>query len=748
MQKGQIQRPEKFRIDIASGVLVSLGVNMYTSIGKSLAEFVANAYDADASRVDISIPFSDIEKERAAVREVAKAEVAGGKRDKFTMLADPLPDTVKIVIRDNGHGMSPDDIEKKFLIVSRNRRDTSEKTESGERYVMGRKGLGKLAGFGTAEKITIWTKREGETYGTEFTMNYGEIEQQEKVHESFFTAVYHDNLPAADKGTVVTLSALRCDSLKASAQTVQDILAQNFAIEGDSFEVFLNATKIEEIPAEFEFYYPESQSGVAQVKVSDELEFPILYVVRFRARVTDGTPPVKDEKGRELQRGSLLTGLRGARIYCNGRLAAGPSTFNLHTGMHNFHSQAYMECIVHADDIDRQAIDHIGTNRAELKGDSDIVEALKDTVTEIMRVALYEHSKFREAKVAKQVEEDEFTRGLLTRVAESPREIQRSTKKLLTTLATSEGVGSDLYKSAAPLVLESMNAGEVLASLIKLEADPKSLIVVAQELFELAQVENRDVLKLYRGRRHGIEAVRKLIERARDNWKKGARFEVDLHHTLKEAPWLIKPEFSRYLTSDKPLGDVAVELSKLLKIDKESPPLALDADGNIKDEDDRPDLVFVAVNASTPTIVEIVELKTPNYPLRIEHLNQLQKYMMRVEEWLKARVQGPVVVRGVLIGDVDEKSQADDVMLLNKAKLQAGAQSPWEIVPLPELLERAKRTHLDAIEASERAEEYFREELQTERTPALPAANETESAPVSEAKVSVETLSVVKKKAS
>lgn len=92
-------RPAQFRFDIASGILESLGLNMYTSIGKSLSEFVANAYDADSSRVVIAIPFDDIEREREILREKAKAEVAEGKRDKFTVLVDPLPNTIQIVIK-------------------------------------------------------------------------------------------------------------------------------------------------------------------------------------------------------------------------------------------------------------------------------------------------------------------------------------------------------------------------------------------------------------------------------------------------------------------------------------------------------------------------------------------------------------------------------------------------------------------------------------------------------------------------
>lgn len=485
-------RPAQFRFDIASGILESLGLNMYTSIGKSLSEFVANAYDADSSRVVIAIPFDDIEREREILREKAKAEVAEGKRDKFTVLVDPLPNTIQIVISDNGHGMSPADIENKLLVVSRNRRVESLKSEKGERFVMGRKGLGKLAGFGTAEKIVIRSKRKGESFATEFSMDYSEIKKQEKVHESHFAAKYYDEQHTDESGTTITLSGLRCDSLRASELTVRDALAQNFAILSDTFEILLNQEKVEEIPAEYEFVYPDGEAcdedgfGKMDVKVNDMLTFPIRYSVRFRARIEDANPsPAEDGGERKLKRGNLPTALRGARIYCNRRLAAGPSLLKLHTGMHNFHSQAYMECIVHADEIDRQAIDHIGTNRADLKGDSDVVEALRDAVTEIMRVALYEHSKFRDSKAIAEVEHDEFTKGLLTRISESPKKIQAATKRLLHTLAASAGVESNLYKNAAPLVLESMNAGEVLANLIHLESDPKSLVVLAHELFEL-----------------------------------------------------------------------------------------------------------------------------------------------------------------------------------------------------------------------------------------------------------------------
>lgn len=728
---GNLERPKRFSLDIASGMLESLGLNMYTSIGKSLSEFVANAFDADATKVEIVAPFELISQAREELREKAKAEVKAGAREKFTVLVDPLPDNIQISISDDGHGMTPEEIKNKLLVVSRNRRRSSVKSESGNRYVMGRKGLGKLAGFGTAERVTIWSKRKGSTFATEFTMDYRQIEGQQQLSKNTFEARYTDDLPIEMQGTKVTLSALRCDSLKSTEDTVRNVLAQNFSIQGEDFRLYLNEAEVTEPAADFEFIYPEESSrdsdgfGKFNVVVNEMFSFDIRYQVRFRAREADQQSSsnkieTTESKDKELLRGSLPTALRGARIYCNNRLAAGPSLLKLHTGMHNFHSQAYMECIVHADDVDRQEVDHIGTNRADLKGDSEIVESLRDAVTELMRLALYEHSKFRDKVAEKLVEQDAGSKIMLSMVADLSPSVRRSSLKILRTLASSQGVNSDLYKEVAPLLLQSMNTGEVLSQLIRIEQDPKSIQVLAHNLLELARIENHDVLKLYRGRKRGIEGLRKLLEQSQGTWKKGRRFENQLHGLLKDNPWLIGPEFSRYLTSDNPLGDVAKELTRELKIDGEAPHPNVDENGEIFDKDTRPDLVFVMGDASSPSKIVVVELKTPNYPLQYKHLTQLQQYMMHVDEWLSSKGQS-VQVRGYLIGDMDPKPHTTETKMLAKSVAEAGPLTLWEVLPLSKLLDRAKLVHLDAIEVAEKTDEFFARELSTEPEKKSPA---------------------------
>ena len=153
---------------IQGGILEALGINMYNTLGKCLVEFISNSYDGDASRVDITIPVDEIATARQRVREAAKIEVVEGRRDPFTILLAPLPDDVVVTVKDDGHGMTWQELRDKFLPLNRKRRADDEgaesriDSESGRRFVIGRKGLGKLAGFGAAEKITVTSKRKGD----------------------------------------------------------------------------------------------------------------------------------------------------------------------------------------------------------------------------------------------------------------------------------------------------------------------------------------------------------------------------------------------------------------------------------------------------------------------------------------------------------------------------------------------------------------------------------------------------------
>ena len=124
-------------------VLDQLGLQTYQSRPASLAELVANAWDADAARVEITLPPG----------------------------AGPASE---IVVEDDGCGMTFKECQEKYLNIGYDRRNGNPKaTTLGKRPVMGRKGIGKLAGFGIARKVVVETvsKETGESTRFEMDMN-------------------------------------------------------------------------------------------------------------------------------------------------------------------------------------------------------------------------------------------------------------------------------------------------------------------------------------------------------------------------------------------------------------------------------------------------------------------------------------------------------------------------------------------------------------------------------------------------
>lgn len=681
-------RPANFPLRIQGGMLEALGINMYSTIGKCLVEFVANAHDGEARNVDISIPVDEIDAARQVARAAAKREVRENDRDPFTLLLDPLPDDIAIVIEDDGHGMSPQDVERKFLPINRKRRadeagaETRLRSENGLRRVMGRKGLGKLAGFGAATKVVVRTKRVGETFATTFTLDDADIRHAEDIGSVLIPAAYEENLPADAHGTRITLSRLKSDAVRFSTEVIGDAIREAFyGIEPEELAIRINGDLVGPERADYEFVYPtdvDPDDGLAPAELDVEglTTLPIRFMVGFMPR------------GR-----NLPVSKRGARVYCNGRLAAGPTLFGLPTGMHNFHSQSYMQAIVKADVLDEHGIDLVNTNRTQLREDNEIVGTLIAFIEEQMRRALAAHAEWRERRADEEIAASEFASEMINLTEGLAGKARTAAQELLRTLAGQHGPDSPEFRNLAPLVVQSVNAGEVLLKLAEVGHDPQSLRQIALQLVDLADIEKSDALKIYRGRRSAIQGLLKLIQEGEGEFWRKKGIERDLHNLLKEDPWLIKPEYTRYLKSDENMTNVAAALAKHLGVE--------DAAG--LDDPKRPDLVFVLSDSAMPHHVSIVELKSPSLPLCNTHLTQLKGYMAKVERYCQVELGRPVTVHGHLIGAMPEPdTQNEDQLLLLSEMRKAGPEAQWVVMGVRALLERAQAANAATIGALEK----------------------------------------------
>jgi len=115
-----------YRLDFSNRVIEHLGIKLYQNKPTNvIAEFLSNSWDADASRVSIDL----------------KASTGTG--------------TPEVTIVDNGRGMTRSELTDEFLVIGRNRRTSPDEKTKGQRAPMGRKGIGKLAGFGIARMINL-----------------------------------------------------------------------------------------------------------------------------------------------------------------------------------------------------------------------------------------------------------------------------------------------------------------------------------------------------------------------------------------------------------------------------------------------------------------------------------------------------------------------------------------------------------------------------------------------------------------
>ena len=196
---------------LSLSVLDHLGRNLYSNIPAVLSEGVANSWDADAERVEIVI---DV-------------------------------DSTTISVTDDGIGMTPTDLNDRFLYVGFERRKAGASVTARGRAVMGRKGIGKLSLFAIADTVQVETVKEGQRAG--LVLRTADIRAQMGEGEG----TYHPTpMDAADitleGGTRITLTDLRLRPTVGTRSALRRRLARRFSVIGPehAFVVAIDGSEI------------------------------------------------------------------------------------------------------------------------------------------------------------------------------------------------------------------------------------------------------------------------------------------------------------------------------------------------------------------------------------------------------------------------------------------------------------------------------------------------------------------------
>ncbi len=205
----------KYKMSMNLNVLNHLGIHLYSNVPAVISEAVANAWDADAKKVEITI----------------------------------CNDWILII--DDGCGMAVDDINEKYLHVGYKKREKDGSfTPELNRAVMGRKGIGKLSLFSIAKTIDVQSIKGDQKNG--FLMDSDEIERKIKEDGRAGEDGIYNPVPLKDdqivldhEGTRIELRGLR-KNVGRAPDALKRRLARRFSIIGDKFEfsVLVNGNPI------------------------------------------------------------------------------------------------------------------------------------------------------------------------------------------------------------------------------------------------------------------------------------------------------------------------------------------------------------------------------------------------------------------------------------------------------------------------------------------------------------------------
>lgn len=227
-----MSRSTRFRVDPRLATL--LGEN-YRSSELALKELVDNAWDADATEVDISLP-------------------------------DPLHAAAPIIIRDNGSGMTPREVEEEYLKVADDRRSRrGDRTQQLKRPVKGRKGIGKFAGLVAASTMVLETRARGQL--TRLRLRKEDLPRDRDL-EAIDLPMDVQSCGEGEHGTTLTLTDLNQSLEFPSPEKLRELMVLEY-VRSQDFRIEVNGEvlDIDDLPGTtFEHTAELPRSGAVRLR--------------------------------------------------------------------------------------------------------------------------------------------------------------------------------------------------------------------------------------------------------------------------------------------------------------------------------------------------------------------------------------------------------------------------------------------------------------------------------------------------
>ena len=548
-----------FKIKFDKNTIDHLGIKLYSSFPPVIAELISNSYDADAENVEIRINYNNKE----------------------------------VTVIDDGIGMGHEDLNKSFLVIGRNRRiaEGTGVSEGKKRKVTGKKGLGKLAVFGIANIIEVYSVKEG--IKNAFSINYDEMKAQNEAE--YNPKIICENEKVDEKnGTIIKIKEIKQNKIMNIDELAYN-LSRRFSFYDKDFKVKLinedsgeekDITKsiyFDNLEKEFEWKFPEDFLN----ELNSVEEFKRLKDHNITGRVyTKSTPLRKKDSGFLLY---VRNKLASENVFFDDR--ANDSFNSYVTGFFN---------IDFIDDSNEE--DYISTARQYILWEEteSTMQLKRDLNKLISKISSLWREKRKEKKDELLTLDESFFKGL------TPTEIS-SIKKVKDTLLTNSTETDDIESIRRVLDnLKNLYKFESFQSYIEnLKEENLTVDEVEKITSDWEYIEAKELAKVAVGRIKAIEQFEKYVNGNESESKVIQPF-------LEKFPWILDPRittFEREKTYSEILRDNF-------------------SDEKLEGSNRRIDFLCNLVNGE----LIIIELKRPNIKIKMEEINQALNYKIFVQK--------------------------------------------------------------------------------------------------------------------
>jgi hypothetical protein len=544
-------RSVHFQVDPRLAALLGEG---YRTTEAALKELVDNAWDADAQRVWITLP---------------TAPLAAGA----------------IVVRDDGCGMTPKEVEHEYLNIASDRRSRKgQLTPIYKRKVKGRKGIGKFAGLAAADHMRIETTARARTTGV--TLDKCALLQAQRDIEK--VALPLDEIDAAPdaKGTTITLTSLNQNLDFPSEEALRALLIHEYGRAKD-FAIIVNGAilTVEDIPGPGFNHEDDLGEGASAT---------------LRFKVADGTRAPKQP---------------GIVLKVGGKVVGPPSFFGLEQDEDipdRIRNRLYGE--VEVDALE----DFVTADWGAVIENSKLYQRVRNWVLEHVRTALYSTHK-RDIDLQRARLEREINRRLEQLPEHRRAFAQAAIERVLRKFYWDR---EDRRKVIANVVLDALEHDEYWAVVQHIhETRDSDVAAFAHALSQFALMDLALIAQRATYRLTFLDGLDKLASDPRT-------LEKDIHTAIEQSLWVLGPRYAM-IASNRTLTRIVANYLDKTYIGERA--------------DRRPDLLL-ADDFSDRYL--LVEFKRPTHALGREDAAQAQKYRDDLSRYLSAKPIDIILLSG------------------------------------------------------------------------------------------------------